>query len=152
MKCCISRDFKISSFSELPSFAIQRWSDYEGCLPDASEVVLIDFQPHLWLLVSSSISHSTRIVLQLVDIGTAVFFQLHSSEYFHIIIIIIIRSSSKSWDSAVSIATGYGLDDQGVGVRVPVGARIFTPPCRSDRLWGPRSLLSNGYRGLFPRG
>jgi hypothetical protein len=30
--------------------------------------------------------------------------------------------------SAISlfIATGYGLDDQGVGVRVPVGARIFT--------------------------
>jgi hypothetical protein len=28
-------------------------------------------------------------------------------------------------DSAVGIATGYGLDDQGVGVRVPVGSRIF---------------------------
>jgi hypothetical protein len=24
------------------------------------------------------------------------------------------------------IATGYGLDDRGVGVRVPVGSRIFT--------------------------
>jgi hypothetical protein len=29
-------------------------------------------------------------------------------------------------DSAVSIATGYGLDDQGVGVQVPVRARILT--------------------------
>jgi len=28
---------------------------------------------------------------------------------------------------------------------------LFSPPC-SDRLWGPASLLSNGYRGLLPRG
>jgi hypothetical protein len=26
---------------------------------------------------------------------------------------------------SVSIATGYGLDDRGVGVRVPVGSKIF---------------------------
>jgi hypothetical protein len=55
-------------------------------------------------------------------------------------------------DRAVSIATGYGLDDRGVGVRVPVGSRIFTPPARPDRLCGPPSLLSNGYRGIFLRG
>jgi hypothetical protein len=30
-----------------------------------------------------------------------------------------------SLDSAVGIATGYGLDERGVGVRVPVGSRIF---------------------------
>jgi hypothetical protein len=30
-----------------------------------------------------------------------------------------------SWGSAVGIATGYGLDDRGVGVRVPVGSRIL---------------------------
>jgi hypothetical protein len=40
----------------------------------------------------------------------------------------------KSRDSAVGIATRYRLDDQGVGVRVPVGARIFTFPCRPDWL------------------
>jgi hypothetical protein len=27
--------------------------------------------------------------------------------------------------SRIGIATGYGLDDQGVGVRVALGARIF---------------------------
>jgi hypothetical protein len=45
---------------------------------------------------------------------------------------------------AVGIATGYGLDDRGVGVRVPVGSS----PRRPDGLWGPPNLVSNGY----PRG
>jgi hypothetical protein len=60
--------------------------------------------------------------------------------------------TSQSRDNAVGIANGYGLDDQEVGVRVPVGAKIFTSPCRSDWLWGLPSLLSNGYLGLFPQG
>jgi hypothetical protein len=58
----------------------------------------------------------------------------------------------RSRDSVVGIATGYGLDERGVGVRVPVGSRIFSSPIRPDRLWGPPNLLFNGYRGLFPRG
>jgi hypothetical protein len=33
-------------------------------------------------------------------------------------------------DSVVGIATGYGLDDRGVGVRVPVGSRIFSTSSR----------------------
>jgi hypothetical protein len=51
-----------------------------------------------------------------------------------------------SRDSAVSIAAVYGLDDCGVGVRVPVRSRIFSSPHRPDWLWGPHSLLSNGVR------
>jgi hypothetical protein len=35
---------------------------------------------------------------------------------------------SRSRDSVVGIATGYGLDDRGVGIRVPGGSRIFTSP------------------------
>jgi hypothetical protein len=47
----------------------------------------------------------------------------------------------------VGIATGYGLDDREVGVRVPVGSGIFTSPYRPDRLWGPPNLLYIGYQG-----
>jgi hypothetical protein len=57
----------------------------------------------------------------------------------------LIRVGSR--DSVVGIATSYGLDDRGVGVRVPVGSRIVSSPNRTDRLWGPPDLLSNGYRG-----
>jgi hypothetical protein len=49
--------------------------------------------------------------------------------------------------SVVGIATGYGLDARGVGVRVPVVSRIFSSPNRPDRLWGPTNLLFSGYRG-----
>jgi hypothetical protein len=47
-----------------------------------------------------------------------------------IIILSIIRAgiAQSVWP------TGYRLDDQGVGVRVPVGARIITSPCSPDRL------------------
>jgi hypothetical protein len=39
-----------------------------------------------------------------------------------------------SRDGVDSIATGYGLDDREVGVRVPVGSRIFSSPRRPDRI------------------
>jgi hypothetical protein len=55
-------------------------------------------------------------------------------------------------DSAVGIATGYGLDDRGVGVRVPVGARIFTSPCRPDRLWGPTQFPIQWVPGILSLG
>jgi hypothetical protein len=49
--------------------------------------------------------------------------------------------------AGVGIATGYGFDDRGVGVRVPVVSRIFSSLRRPDQFWGPLSLLSNGSRG-----
>jgi hypothetical protein len=66
-----------------------------------------------------------------------------------IIILIIGSNNNRIRGSVVGIATGYGLDG-GVGVRIPVGSRIFFSPSRPDRFWGSHNLLSNGYRGLFP--
>jgi hypothetical protein len=67
-----------------------------------------------------------------------------SLPYVDIIIIIIIIVSR---DSAVGTATGYWLDDRGVGVQFPVGSRIFTSPRRPDQLWSAPNLLYKGYRG-----
>jgi hypothetical protein len=57
--------------------------------------------------------------------------------------------SVGSRHSVVGIATGYGLDDREVGVRVPVVLRIFSFPRCPDRLWCSPNLLSNGYGGSF---
>jgi hypothetical protein len=57
-----------------------------------------------------------------------------------------------SWDTVVRIGTGCGLDDRGVGFRVPVGSRIFSSSRRPDRLWGSPSLLCNGCLGAVSPG
>jgi hypothetical protein len=56
----------------------------------------------------------------------------------------------RSLNTVVGIATGYGLDDRGVRVWVPVGSKIFSSPRRSDRLRGSPNKLSSWYLGLFP--
>jgi hypothetical protein len=47
----------------------------------------------------------------------------------HIFIYIVV-TLLKSRDSEVGIATSYGLEDRGFGVRVPVGSRIFSTSSR----------------------
>jgi hypothetical protein len=46
------------------------------------------------------------------------------------LLIIIIQLNSVQFSSVVGIATGYGLNDRGVRVRVAVGSRIFSTPSR----------------------
>jgi hypothetical protein len=43
---------------------------------------------------------------------------------------------------------GYGLDGRGSRQ----GKQIFSTPQHLDQLWGPPSLLSNGYHGMYSRG
>jgi hypothetical protein len=45
-----------------------------------------------------------------------------------------------SRDRAVGIATGYGLDDRGVGVGVSVGSRPAPGPTQPPILWVPEAL------------
>jgi hypothetical protein len=47
---------------------------------------------------------------------------------------------------SVSVATGYRLDNQGVGVRVPVGSRVFCLPSLRTH----RDAYPIGIEGSFP--
>jgi heme/copper-type cytochrome/quinol oxidase subunit 1 len=58
---------------------------------------------------------------------------------------IVERGAGTGW-------TVYPPLARGIAHAVPVGSRIFYSPRRPDRFWGSPNLLSNGYRGLFPRG
>jgi hypothetical protein len=60
-------------------------------------------------------------------------------------------SMKRRRDSSVGMATSYGLDDKGIGVGIPVGARFFSYPCRPEQFWGPPSLLSMDIGVYFPR-
>jgi glutamine synthetase len=66
---------------------------------------------------------------------------------YSVIINIFMQTYERSQNSSVGTAASYGLDDRGVGVRVPVWSRIFSFSRRPDRLWGSPSPLSDAYRG-----
>jgi hypothetical protein len=67
----------------------------------------------------------------------------------------LVPLGTRSQDSAVGIATGYGLDGRAVGVRVPVGGRFFSSSRHPDQFWGLYSAypwvpgaLSSGVKQL----
>jgi hypothetical protein len=55
-----------------------------------------------------------------------------------------VLNSSGSQDSTVGLATGYGLEGWGAGIRILVRARFLSSPRRPDRFWGPLRRLSYG--------
>jgi hypothetical protein len=63
-----------------------------------------------------------------------------------------IKKRTKNRGSTVGIATGCGLDERGVGVRVPVKKKMFPSTYRSEGLWDQYKILSNWYQGHFSRG
>jgi hypothetical protein len=75
-----------------------------------------------------------------------------TSSVFGRYLIYFVASTMCEPGSVFGIVSGYGLGNQEVRIRVPVGSRIFSSPHCPDRLWGVPRLLSNGYQGLFPRG
>jgi hypothetical protein len=59
----------------------------------------------------------------------------------------------RSRVSSGSIVSDYGLDDRANRGSTPARDKgFFLQPLSPDRLWGPPSLLYNGYRGSFPPG
>jgi hypothetical protein len=54
-----------------------------------------------------------------------------------------------SRDTAVGIASGYGLNDQKVAGFSR--SKIFFSTRRPDHFWDPLSLLPSGYCGIFAR-
>jgi hypothetical protein len=58
------------------------------------------------------------------------------------------------WDTGTenvkSEKTNIKTNSRVVGVRVSIRARFFFFSHHPDPFWGPPSLLSNGYGGLFP--
>jgi hypothetical protein len=71
----------------------------------------------------TNIISSTTHMLGLVFCGLRVVLFLNRKEQT---IISILKSGNGSRVSALGIATGYGLDDRGVGIQVPVGSGIFS--------------------------
>jgi hypothetical protein len=62
-----------------------------------------------------------------------------------------VTNNSFGYGSEFGIATGNGLDDRRVGVRVAVKLIIFSSLCRPNRLWDPSSLVSKGHKWLLLR-
>jgi hypothetical protein len=110
-----------------PLWALLQANPLQGILPN--------------LLKKISETHKTE------DLGPHCYVLPYNKFVPVLIYLSIMPLRNMSRDSIVGM-TDYGVDDRWVGVRVPVGSKIFSSSRRPDRLWGPPTLLSNGYRGI----
>jgi hypothetical protein len=105
------------------------------------------FYKHYLIPIFSECSECPRsrfihiFTLDILSLPMAFIFQQIDIDAYNFVVIVTQR---RHRDSSVGISTGYGLDGQGW---IPGIARFFSSPQRPD----PLCLLSNGYRGLFPR-
>ena len=51
--------------------------------------------------------------------------------------------------SSFCISKGHGMDKQRIGILFLAVTAIFSSPLHPDMLWGPPSIVSNRYEGLF---
>jgi hypothetical protein len=73
-----------------------------------------------------------------------------STTLTHSVRLIFAGTSCKGvWVAQLVQWQSYGLNDWS---SIPRTGREFSSPPRPDRLWGPPSLLPNGYEVVFPQG
>jgi hypothetical protein len=71
----------------------------------------------------------------------------HKSEFrisyimYYLLMLLFLCHFVGRRNKADGIATNYGLDGRGAGVRVPVGEDCFFSPRHLDHLWGPLQWL-----------
>jgi hypothetical protein len=99
-------------------------------------------QPHYWTRRLKRIFSDVRASLSYRDWHIIMYNRFIGYEHIN---------QSEGASTAYSVWwPHYGLDNTGIVVPFPSGAREVACPKRPDSNWGPSSLLFNGHGGSFP--